>query len=88
MENEISTLDEFLRAVEQTNRSWYLDEVGRIRLKGSFSCPRIEVGETRSLTSEFTRNVCPEIYDAADNHPRHNSEIRNALLKACGLSNG
>jgi hypothetical protein len=67
----------FLEALEQTPRDWRLLENGALR-NSQKGCPYAVVPDpTRWFDSRY------EIWDAADNAPGHNPELRRALLLAC-----
>ena len=88
----IDSLKTFYQAVKSLNLTWKVDEHGLLRATNSwngFACPRIALGCTPvRFSNRFIRNLCPKIYDAADNAPGHDTKVRKALLEACGLSNG
>ena len=83
-------LEAFLALLKATPRSWSLHERteagvhrGAIYFDGGRSCPYIQVDNQFGVLSD--NDIARTIWEAADNFPGHNPEIRKRLLEACDL---
>lgn len=79
------TFDEFLGLLGQMK--WHLRDGKFIRLDGSrVDCPWLCVADFSRV--KVVHGNFPDrekLFDAADNAPGHDPEIRRRLLEACGL---
>jgi hypothetical protein len=90
------TLEQFLEALEKTPRDWRHRADGRIRRRWAFTaqCPITALCNTRATQWDIAAEslgICGSLMDdivaAADNdEDGYNFELRDKLLKACGLA--
>lgn len=92
------TLDQFLEKLEQTPRRWHLLSGDALRMSNEdFSgwCNACPVSSVSGLHAGLAWEVADavglcandviEVIRAADNQNGHDPELRQRLLKACGL---
>jgi hypothetical protein len=77
------TMKRFWRELDKVKSlGWELKEGGKVRAKDWYqNCPYLAIPTDMHLSEKEASNI----WNAADNKPRHNKRIRQALLRHLGL---
>jgi hypothetical protein len=85
----IISYEQFYKEVKDLNRKWFITRRGEIReIENPSTCPWLS-WHYKNVIERVARDVKMRyaVFDAADNHPNHNPQIRKELLKCTGLAN-